>query len=195
MEQKSESDIARPKTGRAFLHQRLKEMLPDRKGHLVFWLPAVVGLGLDLWTKQAVFEWLQHRRPEGFPVINSFLTLVTAVNDGAVFGFASGQRFLLVAVSIIAMVIIFSLFLFSGDERRVIQTALGFFAAGVAGNLYDRLFNDGLVRDFIDVLYWPGRHWPAFNVADSLLCIGAVIIIFSELLIQKLTRKRALLHK
>jgi signal peptidase II len=44
---------------------------------------------------------------------------------------------------------------------------------GVGGNLYDRLFNDGRVRDFIDVnLYVNNYHWPTFNIADSLLCIG-----------------------
>jgi len=48
--------------------------------------------------------------------------------------------------------------------------------------LYDRIFNDGRVRDFIDIVYWPGKHWPAFNVADSLLVIAVGLIIASNLL-------------
>ena len=56
--------------------------------------------------------------------------------------------------------------------------ALGLFTAGITGNLYDRAFNDGLVRDFIDVVIpvidYP---WPAFNIADSLLCIAIGLLI------------------
>ena len=59
--------------------------------------------------------------------------------------------------------------------------ALGLFMGGVAGNLYDRLFNDGMVRDFIDV-YWRGWHWPAFNVADSMLCVAVGIFVVRSLL-------------
>jgi signal peptidase II len=48
--------------------------------------------------------------------------------------------------------------------------------AGIIGNLYDRFFNEGRVRDFIDV-YVGSYHWPTFNVADSLLCIGVGILL------------------
>jgi signal peptidase II len=60
----------------------------------------------------------------------------------------------------------------------LVHVALGLFAAGVCGNLYDRIFNDGLVRDFIDV-YYRQHHWPAFNVADSMLCIAVGLGIIS----------------
>jgi signal peptidase II len=80
---------------------------------------------------------------------------------------------------------VFAIFLFGGCKQRLMTVALGLFTAGVLGNLYDRIFNDGLVRDFIDVVYWPGRHWPAFNVADSMLCIAVAILIISMLITQK----------
>jgi signal peptidase II len=54
--------------------------------------------------------------------------------------------------------------------------------------LYDRLFNDGQVRDFIDV-YYRSYHWHTFNVADSLLCIGVGLLIISTLLIEKPARR------
>ena len=104
-------------------------------------------------------------------IIDGFLRLQLAENPGAAFGIAAGQRFMLVAVSVAALVVFLAVFLFAGTDRKITHVALALFAAGVCGNLYDRLFNDGLVRDFIDVVYWPGRHWPAFNVADSLLCM------------------------
>jgi signal peptidase II len=94
---------------------------------------------------------------------------------------AGGHRWLLVTVSFMALVVVIIAFLFGGISRRIIQIALALFAAGVSGNLYDRLFNDGKVRDFIDVVYWPSRHWPSFNVADSMLCIAVGLLIISSL--------------
>jgi signal peptidase II len=105
--------------------------------------------------------------------------LVVAENAGAAFGIAAGQRYLLVGVSVVALIIILAIFLLSGTERKLVHVALGLFTAGVCGNLWDRIFNNGLVRDFIDVVYWPGRHWPAFNVADSMLCIAVGLLIIS----------------
>jgi signal peptidase II len=98
-------------------------------------------------------------------------------NSGAAFGIAAGQRFLLVAVSAAALVVVVAVVLFAGGNGKIVQVALALFAAGVGGNLYDRIFNNGLVRDFIDVVYWPGRHWPAFNVADSSLCIAVGLLV------------------
>jgi signal peptidase II len=194
MKLKKQSDIARPDSGRAFLYQKMKKTMPDYKAHLIFWPVVIFGFVLDLWTKKAVFEWLR-QRGSGFTIIDGFLTFVTTVNEGAAFGIASGQRYLLITISIIAMMLIFTMFFFSSTKRRLMQAAFGLFAAGVAGNLYDRIFNYGQVRDFIDVIYWPGRHWPAFNLADSMLCIGVAIIVISELFIAKPAQKHAQLHK
>lgn len=60
--------------------------------------------------------------------------------------------------------------------------SLGCITAGIIGNLYDRAFNGGCVRDFIDVLIPViDYHWPTFNVADSLLCIGVGLMILGNL--------------
>ena len=153
------------------------------------------GVTLDLWTKKAVFDWLVSEHPNGFPIIDGFLQLVIALNDGAAFGIAAGQRYLLGAVSVIALIVIFAIFFFGGNKQKSVHLALGLFAAGICGNLYDRIFNYGLVRDFIDVVYWPGRHWPAFNVADSMLCIGVALLLISGFLTEKSSRKRAQQHE
>lgn len=163
--------------------------LPDSKAHLIFWSILLVGLGLDLWSKKAVFEFLEQRGV--FTVIDGFLQLVRALNDGAAWGMFSGKSYFLTAVSFIALLVIFAVFLFGQSRQRSVHVALGLFAAGICGNLYDRIFNDGLVRDFIDVVYWPGKHWPAFNVADSLLCIGVGLLLISTFSTGKSPRKRA----
>ncbi len=165
--------------------------VPPLKAQLIFWPLMVFGLALDLWSKKAVFVWLKQQQSNSISIINGFLQFVEEQNPGAAFGIATGQRYLLITVSVIALIAIFGIFLYSGTERKMVHIALGLFAAGVCGNLYDRLFNNGMVRDFIDVVYWPGRHWPAFNVADSLLCIGVGLMIISCLLTDKSPPERA----
>jgi len=187
-ETKTEERSARPNLSRAFL-ERLGLMLPDAKAQLTFWSLLVVGLALDLWTKRVVFDWLEHRG--SVSIINGFLQFVRALNNGAAFGIMAGKHYLLAAVSVVALIGIFAVFLFSRSRQRLVHIALGLFAAGVCGNLYDRIFNGGLVRDFVDVVYWPGKHWPAFNVADSLLCIGVGLLFISTFFTGRSARRHA----
>lgn len=171
----TEENNARP-SGRSFW-KNLYATMPDSSAHLIFWPSAILGTALDLWSKNAVFNRLEYRG--SISIIDGFLRLVMAVNNGAAFGLFAGHPQWLIAVSAIALLVIFAVFLFSGNRQRLVQVALGLFAAGVCGNLYDRIFNDGMVRDFIDVTIWSGKHWPAFNVADSLLCIAVGLGIIS----------------
>jgi signal peptidase II len=164
------------------LLDRCKEALPDKTAHVVFWPIAMLGIVLDLWTKQAVFAALRDRPDQSLSVIKGFLTFRMALNDGAAFGIAGGQQALLIAVSAVALVVILCVFLFGAARQRVMQVALGLFTAGVCGNLWDRMFNGGRVRDFIDVVYWPGRHWHTFNVADAMLCIAVGLLVVTTLL-------------
>ena len=172
---KREENSTRPSSGRVFLKHR-PLALPDSSAHLIFWPLVVIGIALDLWSKRAIFDWLEHRG--SISIIDGFLRLVRALNDGAAFGLFSGHPYWLIVVSVVALLVIFAVFLFGGAKQRLVHVALGLFAAGVCGNLYDRIFNDGLVRDFIDV-YYRQHHWPAFNVADSLLCIAVGLGIIS----------------
>ena len=184
-ETKTKASSARPVPSRAFFKQ-MALSLPDAKTHLIFWSLMAGGLALDLWTKKAVFDWLKPY--ETYPIIDGFLRLIIAVNNGAAFNLFAGKPYFLAAVSFVAIVGIFAVFLFSRDMHILGHIALGLFAAGVCGNLYDRLFNDGSVRDFIDV-YRGKYHWPTFNVADSLLCIGVALLIISTLLTEKPAQK------
>ena len=190
---KKDESSTRPSSGRVFLKCR-PLVMPGLKAHLAFWPLMAVGIALDLWSKRAVFDWLQ-QQGNSISIIDGFLRLVMALNDGAAFGLFSGKPYLLVAVSIVALIAIFAIFLFSGTERRFVHIALALFAAGVCGNLYDRIFNNGLVRDFIDVVYWPGRHWPAFNIADSMLCIAVGLLVISTFLTGKSFQKCGQQHK
>lgn len=164
--------------------------LPDAVGHLIFWPLLLSGLLADLWTKQAVFRWLENKVGQSAEIVDGILTFRTALNTGAAFGIFSGRLPFLVGVSVIALLVIFGVFFFGTGRQRLIQVSLGFFAAGVSGNLWDRLFNGGQVRDFIDVVYWPGRHWHTFNVADSMLCVAVVLLIITTLVTGSSDRTR-----
>ena len=168
----------------------LRAALPTLKAHLIFWLLIIAGIILDLWTKRAVFDWLQSQPFYSFSVIDGIVQLVIAENSGAAFGIAAGKTTLLIAVSIIAMITIVAVFLFSRIKPVLTQISLALLAAGVFGNLWDRIFNQGRVRDFIDVVYWPGKHWPAFNIADTMLCIGVALMILSNMRAGGLTTER-----
>ncbi len=175
----------------AYLKQ-IPLLLPDTKAHLIFWPLLVGGLALDLWTKKAVFDWLESY--ERYSVMDGFLQFVPALNNGAAFGWFAGRMHFLAAVSIAAVIAIFAVFLFSGSRQRFVHIALGLLGAGVCGNLYDRIFNGGAVRDFIDV-YYRNFHWHTFNIADSLLCLGVGALILSTFFTEKPDRKRDPQHK
>jgi len=185
-ETKIESTKAQPSPDQTFFKQ-IAVSLPDTKTHVIFWALMVGGLTLDLWTKKAIFDWLGPMKT--YPLIDGFFRLIRAENNGAAFNLFAGKPYFLAAVSLIAIGGIFAVFLLSGGMHKLVHIALGLFAAGVCGNLYDRLFNGGVVRDFMDV-YRGEYHWPTFNVADSLLCIGVGLLIISTFFTEKPVQKR-----
>ncbi len=175
-----------------FTPKHLMTLLPDRKTHLIFWPLMIGGLLLDLWSKKAAFDRLEPY--EAYSAIDGLLQFVRAENNGAAFGLFAGKSYFLTGISSIAMVAIIGVFLFAGNRQKLVNIALGLFAAGVCGNLYDRAFNEGLVRDFID-FYYRSYHWHTFNVADALLCIGVGLLMISSFLIEPPAQKHDPQHK
>jgi signal peptidase II len=156
------------------------DRLPDFTGHLLFWPIAIAGATLDLWSKQAVFDWLSTIPGQTYVIIDGFFQLILRENDGAAFSILGGQRVFLVGILVVAFFVLTGIFLLGRIHRRIMQIAMGCMLAGIIGNFYDRAFNDGLVRDFLDV-YIKDSHWPTFNVADSMLCIGVGLLIIANL--------------
>jgi len=96
-------------------------------------------------------------------------------NTGTAFGLFADQGFLLSVVAIVGLV---AILLFYRNVSRVSSLgimALGLVFGGAAGNLTDRL-RMGYVTDFIDVRLYGNFHWPAFNVADSAISLGAICL-------------------
>ncbi len=153
--------------------------LPDWKDHFIFWGIAGTGLALDLWSKSAVHAWLKDKPNQTYSIIDGFLRFIIRENSGAAFSFAQGKSTMLMVIAMAAFIAVLCYFLFGGIRQRILQVAMAFFLAGIVGNLFDRIFNEGCVRDFIDV-YIGRYHWPTFNVADSLLCTGVGLLILTQ---------------
>jgi signal peptidase II len=144
---------------------------------------AAVVLGLDQATKAWVLQTLPGAPP--LTVIPGFFDLVFSRNTGGVFGLLAGapsfgRRAFFVGATALALGAI-ALFLRRwGRESRLLTVALALVAGGAVGNLIDRL-RFGSVVDFID-WYWGSHHWYTFNIADSAISTGAVLLIVHSLL-------------
>ncbi|MBN1787832.1 MAG: signal peptidase II [Sedimentisphaerales bacterium] len=160
--------------------ESLNKQISPSKAHLLFWTVFIIGLVSDLWTKSAVFNWLGERIPHKYDVIHGFFRLVLVENSGAAWGIAAGKTVPLIMISIIAMIVVFGVFLCAKKPRRMVVFSLALLLAGIIGNLYDRVFNDGRVRDFLD-FYYKDWHFPAFNIADSMLTISVFLLILVTL--------------
>ena len=150
--------------------------------YLVF---VVLLLGFDQATK-----WLIARHIPLYgnrKVIPGFFSLSHIRNKGAIFGFFGHSEdrvvFLaLIAASLVALGLVIFYFIKTPVSDRGLKLALSLILAGALGNQIDRLAR-GYVIDFLD-LYVRNHHWPFFNVADSCITIGAVLL-FIMLLIRK----------
>jgi len=128
----------------------------------------------DAWTK-----WLVSTRidlHESIPLIPDFLQLVHVRNTGAAFGIGASRVVpLLLNLGAIGVFFVVVAYAFrAAVTDRVLQTGLHLILGGAIGNLIDR-FRLGYVVDFVDV-FVKSHHWPAFNVADSAICIGIALL-------------------
>ena len=133
-------------------------------------------LVLDQWTKGMAVERLVLHAP--YPLLE-WLNLTLTYNTGAAFSLlrdAGGwQRWFFIILTVIVIIVILFWLFGLPRGRRVLGCGLALILGGAVGNLWDRI-SFGYVIDFIDV-YHRVWHWPAFNVADSAICIGVALLI------------------
>ena len=132
---------------------------------------------LDQWTKWLVEVHLPHHATQ--PVIPGFFNLTHVRNTGVAFGlFASdgggGAGWLLTGLGLGALVAVGLYFWYTPSRDRVLLAALALVVGGAVGNLIDRV-SSGAVTDFLDVFIGL-HHWPSFNVADSAISVGIVLM-------------------
>ncbi len=135
-------------------------------------------VALDLYTKhlvQQAFEYGEHL------TINSFFDLVRYHNEGAAFSFLANaggwQKWFFTGISIVAVVVITYLIL-KNLHNKLFCLGLALVLGGAIGNLYDRI-TLGYVVDFL-YFHYEQLAWPAFNVADSAICVGVGLLLLDS---------------
>ena len=150
-------------------------------GGMLQWLGlALIILIADQFTKVLIVGFYQLGDST---LVTSFFNVVRVHNSGAAFSFLAGssgwQRWFFTVIGLAAAALILWL-LKSHSGQRLFALALACILGGAIGNVIDRLLY-GYVVDFLD-FHWHGWHFPAFNVADSAITIGAACLILDELL-------------
>ncbi|MEF9965711.1 MAG: signal peptidase II [Comamonas sp.] len=151
------------------------------KRKFVLWLVlAAVIFWLDQWSK----EWiLAHYQLGEYTTITGFFNIVRAHNPGAAFSFLASaggwQRWLFTGIGVVVTAVI-TWQLYRHSHKSLFCLALTCIMGGAIGNVVDRM-RHGYVVDMLD-FHWMGSHFPAFNLADSAICLGAFLLILDELL-------------
>lgn len=150
----------------------------SKKAWLEFlWIVLLVS-ALDQLTKFAILNSFEYGDQK--EIIPGVFNLILTFNKGAAFGLLSGvgdgfRELILGITTLAALFVVFYFLIFEYNQDRVGQLALSMIVGGALGNVIDRM-RLGMVVDFLD-FYYKDYHWPAFNVADSSICIGVFLLI------------------
>jgi len=164
-------------------HEKTTPFTPSGSPYPAVWIKSVwvsgialFALILDLGSKVLVIQHLKDQSP--FTVIPGFLRFIYAENPGIAFGMFTGHsgwlNYLTPLAFVILMVILYQTFAHGHIDRWMVLI-FGLIIGGALGNIIDRMYH-GYVVDFIDA-YYGTYHWYTFNVADSALTVGEVLLI------------------
>jgi signal peptidase II len=157
-----------------------------KKNIIIFVLGVIVVVALDQITKAAIVaKFFIH---ESYPIIDGFFNLVYVMNPGAAFGFLANtsaifRYIFFIGITALVILLIIYYILKSKSQNMFTVVSLTLIFAGAVGNLIDRV-RFGAVVDFLD-FYIRSWHWPAFNVADSAISLGAVLMIWGMIIQRK----------
>lgn len=166
------------------------DMMQQKSGLRWLWL-AVLAFILDQASKLAVVKML----PYGYPgvEVTPFFNLVHVYNKGAAFSFLADQggwqRWFFALLAFVICGLLIHWLRKQPAEQSWNGIAYSFIIGGALGNVFDRLVL-GHVVDFLD-FFWGRAHWPAFNLADSFIFIGAVMIVLDGLRGNKAGKEKA----
>jgi len=144
---------------------------------IVLLITALV-LVADQVTKQLITRTMEIG--ESRAVINNFLYITYHRNSGAAFGILQGQMlifYIITAITVIGIIIWLSKI--NLKKQRLLAIALSLILGGALGNFIDRVVYQSVI-DFVHTVWW-GNHFPIFNIADTALVSGAILMLFSEL--------------
>ena len=154
--------------------------------YIILLAVSVLVLALDQATKL----YIDHSMPlhSSITVVNGFFNITYLRNQGAAFGILADSSFRLpffILVSAVAVCVIVVVIKRLREDQRLAAVSLSLIFSGALGNLIDRV-RLGEVIDFLDV-HWYDHHWPAFNIADSAICIGVALLAIDMYLEERRT--------
>jgi len=146
--------------------------MKGRQVHFRVLIFSTAGLvvALDQFSKYLI----QQARPH-VTIIPGLFDLVYVRNTGAAFGIFQGRQYMLTLISVLAALIMVYFIIVERSERKGFLFALALILGGTVGNVIDRI-RLRYVIDFLD-FYVKTHHWPAFNLADSAISIGVVLLV------------------
>ncbi|MFC4617275.1 signal peptidase II [Camelliibacillus cellulosilyticus] len=152
---------------------------------MIYYVLAIVILGLDQMSKWVIYTTMSVG--ESIEMIPGFLYITSIRNTGAAWNILNGQMWFFFIVSVVVLVIVIYYMQKVGRKKPLLGIALGLIIGGTLGNFIDRLVR-GEVIDFIHV-YLGSYSYPVFNLADSSLVVGVILILIYSLLDAKKEKK------
>jgi signal peptidase II len=138
-------------------------------------------LSLPLYALDQITKWLvlEHVHPDELHVVvPDIFSLVNVTNDGAAFGSFKNNNTFFIVLSCVAFVFVFALLIRRRLPDLLRDLSLALLLAGIMGNLTDRFLHGHVIDFLLFDLHIPFAHpWPAFNVADSCICIAVICFI------------------
>lgn len=150
--------------------------------YIIVGLIIVVGLVIDLVTK-AIFANLLEYGDKTIEVIPNFFRFIYVENDGAAYGMLGGKTWVLILITIVFIIGFVAYYVFNHSTNMWFNISIGLIISGAIGNLVDRIFFEGIVRDFISIEIFNF----IFNVADMWITFG--VICFAVYIIGDMVRE------
>lgn len=146
-------------------------------GHLMYYFVSLLIILIDQLTKVLVINYMEIG--ESIPLIDDILYLTSHRNPGAAWGILAGQMWFFYVITLIVIGVIVYYMRTYAKEQRFLGISLGLVLGGAIGNFIDRVLYQEVV-DFVNV-YIGSYNYPIFNVADSALVVGVILIGFITL--------------
>lgn len=133
---------------------------------------------ISFWIDQ-IIKYIVYKKIINLTLIPNFLSLVYVENKGIAFSMLSGNRFLIIGVSLLIIILLvyelYKSYIINNSKNTLVTICYGILFGGIFGNLFDRLFK-GYVIDYISIKVF-GYLFPVFNLADILITIGVGLMV------------------
>ncbi len=158
-------------------------VLKDKRLFAIGVLISIFLAFIDILTKRIVFKIIENSE-YGYIKITSFFNIVKVWNHGVSFGmFSDFKHSQIFFSSLVSLIVIFLLIWLYKNKDLYLTIAISLIIGGALGNLCDRI-KYGAVADFLD-FHIKNIHWPAFNLADSFVFVGVMMLLFEDLFLKK----------